>query len=75
LRLDTWEQEGQKRSKLRVRADRVQFLGSGGGGAPSGARGNFEPRAASAAPASAPARTGAVSEDRPPAPDDDDIPF
>ncbi len=27
LRLDQWEQDGQKRSKLKVRADRVQFLG------------------------------------------------
>ena len=40
LQLDEWTtQEGQKRSKLRVRADRVQFLGApkgvGGGGAPS----------------------------------------
>src|SRR5277367_4642865 len=37
LRLDQWEQDGQKRSKMKVRADRVQFLGggpgrSGGGG-------------------------------------------
>src|ERR1700761_5458686 len=28
LKLDQWEQDGQKRSKLKVRADRVQFLGS-----------------------------------------------
>lgn len=26
LKLDQWEQDGQKRSKLRVRANRVQFL-------------------------------------------------
>src|SRR5476649_2556555 len=31
LRLDQWEQDGQKKSKLRVRADRVQFLGGGPG--------------------------------------------
>jgi single-strand DNA-binding protein len=31
LQLDQWQtKEGEKRSKLRVRADRVQFLGSGG---------------------------------------------
>lgn len=31
LQLDQWEnQQGEKRSKLRVRADRVQFLGSPG---------------------------------------------
>jgi single-strand DNA-binding protein len=28
LQLDQWEKDGQKRSKLRVRADRVQFLGA-----------------------------------------------
>lgn len=28
LRYDTWEKEGQKRSKLSVTADRVQFLGA-----------------------------------------------
>jgi len=34
LQLDQWEsQEGEKRSKLRVRADRVQFLGTPGKGA------------------------------------------
>jgi len=27
LQLDEWEKDGQKRSKLRVRADRVQFMG------------------------------------------------
>ena len=27
LQLDEWEKDGEKRSKLRVRADRVQFLG------------------------------------------------
>ena len=38
LQLDQWEnQQGEKRSKLRVRADRVQFLGSPGKGAEYGA--------------------------------------
>lgn len=27
LQFDQWEKDGEKRSKLRVRADRVQFLG------------------------------------------------
>src|SRR6201996_8225437 len=37
LKLDQWEQDGQKRSKMKVRADRVQFLGGGpGGGAGAG---------------------------------------
>ena len=42
LKLDTWETEGQKRSKLRVVCDRMQMLsgrsdgGGGGGGGPRG---------------------------------------
>ncbi len=32
LKLDTWEQDGQKRHKLHVVADRMQMLGSKGGG-------------------------------------------
>jgi single-strand DNA-binding protein len=37
LKLDTWEQEGQKRSKLKVVCDRLQFLSTKpGGGAGSG---------------------------------------
>jgi len=31
LRLDTWETDGQKRSKLRVVGERMQMLGSRGG--------------------------------------------
>jgi len=39
LKLDQWEKDGQKRSKLRVVAERVQFLGGrgeGGGGRSQG---------------------------------------
>jgi single-strand DNA-binding protein len=32
LKLDTWEKDGQKQSKLKVVADSVQFLGSKGDG-------------------------------------------
>ena len=41
LKLDTWETDGQKRSKLRVVGERMQMLGarSGGGGGGGGARG------------------------------------
>lgn len=31
LKLDQWEKDGQKRSKLRVIGDRLQLLGKGGG--------------------------------------------
>lgn len=30
LQLDQWESDGQKRSRMRVRADRMQFLPNGG---------------------------------------------
>ncbi|VGO20340.1 single-stranded DNA-binding protein [Pontiella sulfatireligans] len=64
LQLDQWEgQQGEKRSKLRVRADRVQFLGSPAKGAES-----------SEAPVSSvpqePASPPAASVE-----DDDDVPF
>jgi len=77
LKLDTWETpQGEKKSKMRVRADRVQFLGGGGGG---GARqgGNYEsrPPTASGKTAAPPAAAGNVAEDRPPPADEDDIPF
>ena len=36
LKLDTWETDGQKRSKLRVVCDRMQMLGGPGGGRPRG---------------------------------------
>lgn len=58
LQLDQWEsKEGEKRSKLRVRADRVQFLSSPrreGTGAPNGER-----SAAPAAPTPPPMDDGA----------------
>lgn len=77
LKLDQWEQDGQKRSKLKVRADRVQFLGSPGGtgGSSGGGRsgGNYSGGSSSS---SEPARKPApASDDAPPMPSDDDIPF
>lgn len=79
LKLDQWEQEGQKRSKLKVRAVSVQFLGGGqggqggGGSRPAGNYSGGEQR-----PVASSGRTAApsVSEDAPPPPrDEDDIPF
>lgn len=65
LELDSWEtQDGQKRSKLKVVAEDVQFIGS----APGGARGE---RAGKAAEAGAPSE-GAEKAAEPAA---DDIPF
>jgi single-strand DNA-binding protein len=72
LRLDQWDdkQTGQKRSRLGVVAETIQFLGSptgggsDGGGAPAPAR----QRPAAAAPAGEP-----VEGDGPP--ESDDVPF
>ena len=73
LRLDQWEQDGQKRSKLKVRALSVQFLGAPPGG---GNRSGGGEQRSSTSGSDAPARAAAsVSEDRPPPPSDDDIPF
>ena len=36
LKLDTWETDGQKRSKLRVSGERMQMLGGRGGGSGGG---------------------------------------
>jgi single-strand DNA-binding protein len=74
LRLDQWDdkQTGQKRSRLGVVAETVQFLGSSGGGAGGGDGGESAPRR-SAPAASAPAPSAAAEPDMPPP--DDDVPF
>ena len=83
LKLDSWEKDGQKHSKLRVVGEKMQLLGSrgGSGGAPGGggpgARsaseaggGDFDDDYGDPAPAAAPKRQ------RGPAPSGgDDIPF
>jgi single-strand DNA-binding protein len=38
LKLDRWEKDGQKHSKLKVVGDRLQMLGSKGDGGPRGGR-------------------------------------
>jgi single-strand DNA-binding protein len=62
LKLDTWEQEGQKRSKLRVVGERMQMLGAKpGGGRPDQDRSEVSHS------------VGSKDDDMPPG--DDDIPF
>ena len=71
LRLDQWDdkQTGQKKSKLGVIAETVQFLGSPtGGGGEGGAPAPARQRPAAAAPAGEP-----VEGDGPP--ESDDVPF
>jgi len=72
LRYEQWDdkQTGQKRSRLGVVAETVQFLGSPAGGTEGGAAGTARPRpaAAAAAPAAEP-----IPGDAPP--ESDDVPF
>ena len=80
LKLDQWEnQQGEKRSKLRVRADRVQFL-STRGSASEGGRPPAQPPVYSDAPSpSAPQAPPASAPQAPPpepeVQDSDDVPF
>jgi single-strand DNA-binding protein len=70
LRLDQWDdkQTGQKRSRLGVVAETVQFLGSPAGGEAAGASAPRVSRPAAPAPAAEP-----VEGDGPP--ESDDVPF
>ena len=73
LRLDTWETDGQKRSKLRVVGERMQMLGSRSGRTEPAPPPSAAP-AASPAPEPAAAPGGSPPPGPGPAPDDD-IPF
>jgi single-strand DNA-binding protein len=72
LRLDQWDdkQTGQKKSKLGVVAETVQFLGSAPGGGEGGASATPRP-ARPAATSSTPAPESGDAEP----PHDDDVPF
>ncbi len=75
LKLDQWDdkQTGQKKSKLGVVAETVQFLGSPAGGGEAGAA----PAARPARPAAAAAPSAPVAEpvDGDGPPENDDVPF
>ncbi|MDP6490946.1 MAG: single-stranded DNA-binding protein [Kiritimatiellia bacterium] len=90
LKFDQWEKDGQKHSRLLVRANRVQFLGGRpqgqDGGSGQGGQGSYQPApAAPAAPAAAPAPATPAPEPPPPPPppaagadksgDDENLPF
>ena len=71
LKLDSWEKDGKKNSKLRVVGEKMQLLGGrggggggGGGGAPAARRGASQPADDFGQPAAADM-----------GPPDDDIPF
>ena len=75
LKLDRWETDGQKRSKLRVVGEKMQMLGGGGGGGRSGGGSHTASRpattaagkvtAADRAIAGAEVRSGGQSSQRP----------
>ena len=73
LQLDQWEgPEGEKKSRMRVRADRVQFLSRSGGGGGGATRG---PRSEGAG-GGAPSEGGAPKQASPPRDlPEDDVPF
>ena len=86
LKLDQWEKEGQKHSKLKVVCERMQMVGgkggggSGGGGRSSGAGApsqQYDDGADYGEPAGAPSRGPSRSAPpaAPPPPTGDDIPF
>jgi len=76
LRLDQWETpQGEKKSKMKVRADRVQFLGGGPGRAGGGAEQRSSSSGTGDTGRMAARPSSTVSEDAPPPPSDDDIPF
>jgi single-strand DNA-binding protein len=83
LKLDSWEdkESGQKRNKLKVVAERVQFLGASRGGAEfkeegpgGGEAAPARPATRSSRPATPPARSAAEADVPSPA-EDDNIPF
>jgi single-strand DNA-binding protein len=73
LQLDQWEgPEGEKKSRMRVRADRVQFLSRSGGGGGGGARGSRSDGAGGGVPSEG----GAPKQASPPRDlPEDDVPF
>lgn len=75
LRLDTWEKEGQKMSKLKVVVDTFQFVDSkdSGGGGGDGGGGPRPPSAGASRPGSAPSRPPAGPNYDPVG--EEDIPF
>jgi single-strand DNA-binding protein len=87
LKLDQWETEGQKRSKLKVIGERMQMLGGrggqGGGGQGGGGRGgqnqNYDEGGDYGdGPPAPPARGGnqrSAAPSAPPPPTQDEIPF
>ncbi|MDR0337158.1 MAG: single-stranded DNA-binding protein [Planctomycetaceae bacterium] len=74
LKLDTWEAEGQKRSKLKVIGEKMSMLNSGGGG---GGNRNDDPSYSRPASSSSARSQQAAPQDYydTPSSEGDDVPF
>ncbi|GAB4241386.1 MAG: single-stranded DNA-binding protein [Candidatus Methylacidiphilales bacterium] len=70
LQLDQWESNGEKKSRIRVRAERVQFLGRPGGGSGGGGRSSGYDRESARSSTLPPSREADET-----APPEDDVPF
>ncbi len=76
LKLDTWEKDGKKNSKLRVIAETMQMLGGKSGGGPGGGGGGGGgQRAAAGGNRGGGGSFGAGPDEMDAPPMDDDIPF
>lgn len=78
LQYDEWEKDGQKQNRLRVVADRVQFLGAPGKSAPvadSPAEGEPAPKESGRQPSRDDARDQAPAGQAKAGGDDDNLPF
>lgn len=80
LKLDQWETDGQKRSKLKVIGERMQMLGGrgGGGGGGRGQNQNYDESGDYGEPPSGPPARGnqrSAPPSAPPPPTQDEIPF
>lgn len=75
LKLDTWESEGQKRSKLRVVGERMQLLGGRGGGNGANASGGESVSSGALSSGAAASASGLPRDTVSNGPPDDEIPF
>ena len=75
LKLDTWETDGQKRSKLRVVCDRMQMLSGGGGGRQRHSSDPSDSSHSSDSAENGPGQREAQPTGNGPGYDDPDIPF
>ncbi|MDR1382398.1 MAG: single-stranded DNA-binding protein [Planctomycetaceae bacterium] len=75
LKLDSWETDGQKKSKLKVIGEKVQLLGSRDGGGMGSGDGSGPAYRQTSAPQKPQQPTSAGYDSYDQAPIDDDVPF